>query len=207
MAKIEINENGPYMIKDLEKLTGSINTEPENKTVIALCRCGASRNKPFCDGTHVNTGFSGEKERKKKHETNEFVGKDITVVDNPGICCHAGECVHGAREVFFSREGNKRISHPDNGDKEKIIQTIRKCPSGSLAYKIDNDVYDEYFSEEEIFIAKDGPLHIRGGVELDDESGKELISREHYTLCRCGASSNKPFCDGIHKQINFQEKS
>ncbi len=203
MAKIEIKENGPYTIKNLEKLTDSKNTESGNKKVIALCRCGASRNKPFCDGAHVNTGFSGKKERKEKHETNEFEGKEITVVDNPGICCHAGECVKGAPEVFFSREGNKRVSNPDNGDKEKVIQTIRKCPSGSLAYKIDNDLYDEYFSEEEIFIAKDGPLHIRGGIELDDDSGKELISRDHYTLCRCGASRNKPFCDGTHKTINF----
>jgi len=203
MGKIKISEDGPYMVENLQKLTDSNDTEFENKEMIALCRCGASKSKPFCDGSHTDTGFSGKKEREEKFETNEFKGKQITVLDNSGVCCHAGECVSGSPEVFFSRKEGKRISNPDNGDKENIVQTIRKCPSGALTYKIDNELFDEYFSDEEIFISKDGPLHVRGGVDLDDGSKDELNSKKHYTLCRCGASNNKPFCDGIHKMINF----
>jgi len=204
MAKIKISENGPYTVENLQKLTDSKNTEFENKEVIALCRCGASNNKPYCDGSHASAGFSGEKERKEQPAINEFEGKQITVVDNSGVCCHAGACVTGSPEVFFTRDQDgKRISNPDMGEKENTIQTIRKCPSGALTYKANHKFIDDYFSDEEISIAKNGPLHVRGGIELDDESKKELNSENHYTLCRCGASRNKPFCDGVHKVINF----
>lgn len=204
MAKIKISENGPYTVENLQKLTDSNNTEFENKEEIALCRCGASDNKPYCDGAHTNTGFSGKKERKEQPAINEFEGKEITVVDNSGVCCHAGACVSGSPGVFFTRgQDGKRISNPDKGEKENIIQTIKKCPSGALAYKANHKFIDDYFLDEEISIAKNGPLHVRGGIELDDQSKNELNSENHYTLCRCGASRNKPFCDGVHKTINF----
>lgn len=204
MAKIEISKDGPFIVKNLNKLTSSAK-KFEPKEQIALCRCGASKNKPYCDGSHVAAKFIGDKERTQKYETNEFKGEKLTVVDNIGICCHAGECVKGSPKTFFSWQGQKRISNPDADTKESIIETIRKCPSGSLAYKLDDKLHDEYFNEQEIFIGKDGPLHVRGGVELDDDASKELISKEHYTLCRCGASKNKPFCDGSHKKINFKD--
>lgn len=97
----------------------------------------------------------------------------------------------------------KRISNPNNDEKEKIIETIRNCPSGSLTYKIDGKLYDEFFSEPEIFVSKNGPLNIRGKISLNNPCSSELISREHYTLCRCGSSKNKPFCDGSHKKVGF----
>lgn len=204
MAKIEISKDGPFIVKQLNKLTSS-QGEFEVKEQIALCRCGASKNKPYCDGSHISAKFSGEKQRDEEYETLEFKGEKLTVVDNIGICCHAGECVKGAPKAFFTFDGSKRISKPDEDAKENIIQTIRKCPSGSLAYKLNGKLYDEYFSQEEIFISKNGPLHIRGGIQLDDPATKELVSKEHYTLCRCGASKNKPFCDGTHKKINFTD--
>ncbi|HIJ11110.1 TPA: hypothetical protein HA278_03565, partial [Candidatus Woesearchaeota archaeon] len=189
MASITPTKNGPYIVKGLDKLTNPAKEFPTQEEQ-ALCRCGHSKNKPFCDGSHVAAKFSGVKIRKETYDTIEFKGKEVTVVDNIGICAHAGECTKGVPNVFFSWEGENRISNPDKGDKEKIIATIRKCPSGSLAYKLDGKLHDKYFSEEEIFISKNGPLHIRGGVKLDDKSSKELISKEHYTLCRCGASKN-----------------
>ncbi len=201
MAKIDASENGPYIVTNLNKLTHSNNEPLETKEVMALCRCGASKTKPFCDGAHAINGFSSKKEREETYPEEEFVGKDITIVDNVGICAHAGECVKGAPDTFFTHEDNKRVSHPDNDGKEKIINTIKKCPSGSLAYKVDGKLEDQYFSEEEIVITKYGPLHVRGSVEFDNS---ELVSKEHYTLCRCGASKNKPFCDGMHAKTGFK---
>ena len=203
MASIDISKNGPYIVKELHKVTNS-EKEFEKKEQQALCRCGDSKNKPYCDGSHQSNNFSGKKERTETYDTAEFKGKEITIMDNVGICCHAGECTKGAPEVFFTHENKKRISHPDKGDKEKTINVIRKCPSGSLAYKLSEKLYDQYFSEEEIFIAKDGPLHVRGGVALNGDSAKELVSKEHYALCRCGKSKNKPFCDGTHFKVGFK---
>lgn len=203
-TKIEIKKDGPYMVKNLKKLTDCNNNRIDSEDISALCRCGKSRKKPFCDGTHQDVGFNDKKVRTEKYDTKEYQGKDITVVDNIGICSHAGECVKGSPDTFFNWDGEERISNPDNSDKEKIIETIKNCPSGSLSYKIDSRLHNEFFSEEEVFVSKDGPLHIRGGVILDDPTKEELISKEHYTLCRCGASKNKPFCDGMHKKVNFK---
>ena len=202
---IDASSNGPFMVKNLNKLTKSNNDELETKPVMALCRCGSSNTKPFCDGTHTKIGFDDRRERKEEYAINEFKGKDITVVDDIGVCSHAGACVRGAPKTFFSWEGEKRISTPDKEIKEEIIETIRKCPSGSLTYKIDGKLYDEYFSEPEIFISKDGPLYVRGGLVFSDPRGAKSHSKDHNTLCRCGSSKTKPFCDGTHKKVGFTD--
>ncbi len=200
---IDVPESGPFLVKNLKKLTDSQDQPIEMaKDVIALCRCGASKNKPFCDGTHSDIGFTGAKERTETYGTKTFEGKELTVIDNRDVCCGAGECSRGAPGAFFRREAGERISEPDNQEKQKIIDTIRQCPSGSLAFMIEGELQDEFFSEPEIFVSKDGPLHVRGGIELTDDD--KPVSRNHYTLCRCGASKNKPFCDGEHEDIEFR---
>jgi CDGSH-type Zn-finger protein len=200
---IDVPATGPFLVKNLTKLTDANNQPVEMaKEVIALCRCGASKNKPFCDGTHSDIGFSGAKERQETYPEKTFKGAELTVIDNVGVCCHAGACVHGAPSAFFRWEGDERISEPDNEEKQKIIDTIRQCPSGSLAYLLNDELRDEFFSEPEIFISEDGPLHVRGGVELNDDD--KPVSNNHYTLCRCGASKNKPYCDGAHKDAGFK---
>jgi len=202
---IDVPEKGPFLVKNLPKLTDS-NDQPiaMETDVIALCRCGASENKPFCDGTHKDIGFTGERERSEEYPTQEFAGKELTVVDDIGICCHAGSCVHGAPGSFFNWDGDERISEPDKEERDTVIETIRKCPSGSLAYKLGGKLHDQFFSESEIFVSEDGPLHVRGGVEFNDPTGARPPTTDHYTLCRCGASKNKPFCDGSHTDAGFK---
>ena len=203
---INISPTGPFIVKGLKQLTDAQgNSIKIDKPVIALCRCGASKNKPFCDGAHSSIGFSGEKERTEEFGTKEFESRELTIIDNIGVCCHAGVCVDGAPSVFFSWDGDERISVPDEADKQAIIDTIRKCPSGSLAYKLQDELHDEYFSDPEIFVSKDGPLHVRGGTTLNNPAGESPVSSDHYTLCRCGASKNKPFCDGAHKEAGFED--
>lgn len=203
---ITAQNNGPLIVNNLKKFTNSKCEEIKTQDNMALCRCGKSESKPFCDGTHTKVNFSDNIERKKVYETEEFKGKDLTVVDNVGACSHAGFCVKGSPDVFFAHINGKRISHPDNETKEETIKTIKKCPSGSLAYKIDGKLYDEYFTEPEIHISKDGPLYIRGNIKFADANKSNSQSKEHYTLCRCGASKNKPFCDGNHAEIEFSDE-
>lgn len=203
---IDVPEDGPFLVKGLKKLTNHENQPVAmQKDVIALCRCGASENKPFCDGTHKDIGFSGKKERTEIYPVREYIGEELTVVDDVGICCDARLCTHGAPETFFRWDGDERISEPDKEARDKVIETIRACPSGSLAYKLDGKLHDEFFSEAEIFISKDGPLHVRGGIEFNDPDGANPPTTDHYTLCRCGASKNKPFCDGAHKDVGFKD--
>ena len=201
---IDVPETGPFLVKNLKKLKNANNQPIEMaKDVIALCRCGASENKPFCDGAHSKIGFTGAKERTETYDTKTFEGKEFAVIDNIGVCSHAGACVNGAPSAFFKWDGDERISEPDKEEKQKVIDTIRQCPSGSLAYMIDGKLQDEFFSEPEIFVSKDGPLHVRGGIELNDD--EKPASKNHYTLCRCGASKNKPYCDGAHKEAGFKD--
>lgn len=200
--RINVPEGGPFLVKGLRRLTDSQDQPIEMaKDVIALCRCGASKNKPFCDGSHKGIGFTGVKERQESYPVREYTGQELAVVDDIGICCHAGACVRGAPEAFFQWKGDERVSAPDACEPDKIIATIRACPSGSLAYKLDGKLHDEFFSEAEIFVSKDGPLHVRGGVEIN---GETPTTTDHYTLCRCGASKNKPYCDGAHKSAGFK---
>lgn len=205
---IQASENGPFIVKGLERLTDADGSAlPMKKDVVALCRCGASGNKPFCDGSHVGVGFSSKKERSETYEARQYDGKEIGVVDNIGICCHAGECVRGAPEVFFRWENGERISVPDEGDRARIMEVVRRCPSGSLLTMLDGQTQARFYEGEvaEIHVSKDGPLHIRGEMTLDDADGARPVTDDHYTLCRCGASKNKPFCDGAHKKAGFRD--
>jgi CDGSH-type Zn-finger protein len=205
-SSIDVIPDGPLKASGIEKFQNSKGENLQNSGSMFLCRCGQSGKKPFCDGKHTKAGFSGKnirKERNEKYETYEFAGKELTVVDNIGACCHAGFCVKGAPDTFFSWEGDKRISNPDNTDKDTIIKTVRKCPSGSLAYKLDSKLEDHYFSTTAIIASQNGPLEIQGSPELKDPDNAKPQSKEHYTLCRCGASENKPFCDGKHSKVGF----
>jgi len=204
---IEVVKDGPYIVKNVEIFKNSRGQSIEAKSTMALCRCGGSANKPFCDGTHGKTGFSGKLEKdisKDKKET--FKGKEIDILDNPGVCSHAGFCDGNLPKVFWKFENGKRIPHPDAASKDEIEQVIKMCPSGSLSYALRGKVYNEQDREPSVFVARDGPYFITGYAELKDEIGTKPESREHYTLCRCGGSKNKPFCDGNHWHIKFKDE-
>jgi CDGSH-type Zn-finger protein len=202
---IECSTDGPYIVRNLEKLQKSTGEAIPTKRTIALCRCGGSANKPFCDGTHSTIGFSGQKladgsgNKRRNH-----VGKRITIHDNRGICSHAGFCTDTLASVF--RMKSKPWIDPDGAEVEAIIQTIKQCPSGALSYSIEDVEYRDQARESMITVSKDGPYYVTGGVVLKDQPRGEGASDEHYTLCRCGASKNKPFCDGSHWHIQFADE-
>lgn len=128
-------KDGPLRIQGLKRIDtadGAIECESN----IALCRCGRSENKPFCDGTHVRVGFSSDKiGGPNPDRRDDYAGKTITIHDNRAICSHAGFCTDGLPSVF--RMSTEPWIDPDGATAEKIIETVRKCPSGALSYSID----------------------------------------------------------------------
>lgn len=221
--KIQPLPNGPYyLINDMQpKVVYNLQNfkgEPLSTTVgIALCRCGASKNKPFCDGTHSVIGFSSANKTLEenddiekiviKDKRRDYPGKEITVHDNRRICSHAAECVNNLSSVF--KLGSRPWINPDGSKMNDIIEVVRRCPSGALSYSIDGVEYRDPEEQRNptVTVLKNGPYHITGGIELIGENIQfgEGASKEHYTLCRCGASENKPFCDGAHKSSKFND--
>jgi thiamine pyrophosphate-dependent acetolactate synthase large subunit-like protein/CDGSH-type Zn-finger protein/nitrite reductase/ring-hydroxylating ferredoxin subunit len=199
---IEITENGPLIVKGLDDFQNSRGDSIETKPVLALCRCGASDNKPFCDGTHANIGFTGQKLSKGKWDFREnYVGKKITIHDNREVCCHAGFCTGRLPSVWKS--GVEPWIDADGDEVDKVIETIKMCPSGALSYSVEDVEHRDQERDPAIRVTKDGQYNIMGGIELIDiDFGKE-VSKEHYALCRCGWSKNKPFCDGSHWYAKF----
>lgn len=195
--------DGPYMVNGLKRFAnknGSITV----KEKMALCRCGGSANKPFCDGTHTKNGFSSAKlEGRVEDKRDNYTGKKITIHDNRGICAHAGSCTDGLAAVFHLKE--EPWICPDDASADEIIETIKKCPSGALSYSVDDIEHRDHDGEPTVFVAPNGPYVVSGGLHLLDTVYGEGASQEHYTLCRCGGSKNKPFCDGSHWNIKFTD--
>jgi CDGSH-type Zn-finger protein len=210
-----LNNVKPKTVENLQNLKG----EPlSTVSGVALCRCGASKNKPFCDGTHSIIGFStdnkvGESTSSNSVETKiikdkrkDYLGRRITVHDNRRICSHSAECKHNLPAVF--KLNSRPWIDPDASEVNRIVDTIGKCPSGALSYSIDGIEYrDQNDRNPMATVSKDGPYVVTGGVELIGNNIQfgDGASKEHFTLCRCGASNIKPFCDGMHKVINFKD--
>lgn len=201
--KITPTPDGPYMVEGLNNFAnrkGSI----ETSETMALCRCGGSANKPFCDGTHAKNGFSSAKlDGRIEDKRDNYLGKQITIHDNRGICAHAGYCTDGLAAVFRMKE--EPWIHPDSATAEEIIKTIQKCPSGALSYTVDGTEHRNRDGEPTIFVAPNGPYVVSGCPNLVGTAQGEGASEEHFTMCRCGGSKNKPFCDGSHWYNDFTD--
>ena len=189
--RITCQPNGPYRFSR------------DGKDVY-YCRCGGSKNKPYCDGTHKSNGFRGDRLADGRLDKRKnYVGKRITIHDNRAICAHAGACTDNLQSVFRMKQ--EPWVDADGAVVEAIAATIRKCPSGALSYSVDGVEHRDQAREPMVTVTKDGPYTVTGAVELVDVAFGEGASREHYTLCRCGGSKNKPFCDGTHWSIGFRD--
>ncbi len=131
---IEARENGPLVVKGLDTLKGPDGQELEVKPVMALCRCGGSKSKPFCDGSHKTNGFDGTSGVPAgRNRVIDYVGQEVTVTFNPLVCAHAAECARIAPKVFDAAE--KPWVQPDKGSRAEIEEVIAHCPSGALALR------------------------------------------------------------------------
>ncbi|MBV9691943.1 MAG: CDGSH iron-sulfur domain-containing protein [Ktedonobacteraceae bacterium] len=212
-CSIQASRNGPYLLTNVENLQNSRGERIATRPQMALCRCGGSAIKPFCDGTHARIGFTGDKQPDRVPDREDtYVGEQITVLDNRGICQHSGFCTDNLASVFRLRQ--EPWIDANGSRMEEIIAAVRACPSGALSYAIGGierrDEVDQV-REPMITVSKDGPYRVTGGIPLkdgqgNDEQGAQGSSREHYALCRCGQSKNKPFCSGQHWYVNFHDE-
>lgn len=205
-VKIDVLSDGPLIVDNLKKLTGADGTAIKTEGKTALCRCGSSSNKPFCDGSHKKAGFVSAREKEGSLDKEDpYEGKEITVYDNRAICCHAGECVSNLSSVFDV--SSRPWIRPDNAAVDQIKEVVEKCPSGALSYVVGGVHIRDFDREAEIRIAKNGPYNVTGGIKLGVPEDIQPPSREHYSLCRCGASKNKPYCDGSHGEAGFSDEN
>ena len=163
----------------------------------ALCRCGKPENKPFCDGTHAKKGFDGTLTADRNPASSRcktFTGPNVVMTDDPTLCVHAGFCGTRLTNVW------KMVKKADDPEvKTRLQEMVANCPSGRLEISQTEDgKLEEPEYAPSVATIPNGPLWVRGGVEIQTMDGFTYEIRNRVTLCRCGQSKNKPFCDGTH---------
>lgn len=132
----------------------------------------------------------------------EYTREDLTVVWKPETCSHSRKCFSGLRSVF---DPTKRPWVDMSGaEKEAIINQVKQCPSGALSYRMANATENPSTPEPmTVEVNPTGPLIVKGDFTITHPDGRVEQRAGRTTLCRCGASQNKPFCDASHKKIGF----
>ena len=196
---IEERENGPLVVKGITRLQGVDGTMLECKPVMALCRCGGSKTKPFCDSSHKTNGFQSRGgEPAGKDKLLVYEGAEVTVTYNPRLCSHAAECGRLASHIFNPEQ--KPWVQPDNGTLAEVEAVIAACPSGALALAGPKHLTAE---APEIRVERNGSYWVQGPI-LSAHVPGEGATPEKYVLCRCGLSGNKPYCDGSHRDKGWK---
>lgn len=215
--RIKVTKNGPYLVLGGVPLASVRIEFDEEGTAMRyrvlkeypisdpyyLCRCGRSGHKPFCDGTHAKTGFDGT-------ETGPFEGYEagaeriegpgVTLLDNRDYCVGARFC-HRAGGIWELTERSD-----DERARETAEEIAAACPSGRLVVCDRHGRPIEPETEESIHLIQDrdrkdrGPIWARGGILIESADDRRYEARKRVTLCRCGRSGCKPFCDGSHLQ-------
>lgn len=212
--RIVVAGSGPYLVTNAAAVRSHLGEPLRVPPQLALCRCGESGDKPFCDGSHARTSFSGAKDPKRVRDHRDtYPGAQVTIFDNRGICQHSGFCTDRLPTVF--RTGAEPFVAPSGGRMDEIVRAVRDCPSGALSLAFDGtearDLADWHGGRQPaVEVSLDGPYRVTGGIPLADAAGREIrrasgSSREHYALCRCGHSQNKPFCSGMHWYVQFRD--
>ena len=223
-ATITISLNGPYLVSGSLPLAQQIiganaagdsvawkegKTYPA-KAQYALCRCGHSSHKPFCDATHAKIGFDGTETASRKsyrEQAKLMQGPTMSLTDAESLCAFGRFCDPNGSVWNQVMESDQPTAH------KHFVQQTCDCPSGRLVAwdnKTGNALEPKY--EPSIGLIEDpaqgcsGPIWARGGVQVIGADGFAYEVRNRVTLCRCGASRNKPFCDGAHASIGFSDE-
>jgi CDGSH-type Zn-finger protein len=223
--KITIVKDGPYQVTGavpLVRETIGANSAgdsvdwvesgaQEARRAYLLCRCGHSANKPFCDSTHQAVGFDGTETASRApydEQAGVMEGPAVAMTDAESLCAFARFC---------DRDGNvwNTVSAVSSGpEKAAFVRQVGQCPSGRLRVLelIDGKAIEPELPPSIALVSDPaqgvaGPLWVRGGIEIIAADGAVYEVRNRVTLCRCGASKNKPFCDGSHAadEVRFQE--
>jgi len=214
--KITVSKNGPYVVTGgvplvQEEICNDEEGYCRNWRVAkqyplqkqyALCRCGHSQNKPFCDGTHAKIGFDGTETAGNEpylRHPRIVRGPGLELLDYENLCVHARFCMRAGGIWGLTEHSG------DSQAKKTAIEEACNCPSGRLVLK-DRETGKtiEPVLEKSIIVVEypprgeHGPLWVRGGIPVVSADGKSYKIRNRLTLCRCGKSKNQPFCDGSH---------
>ncbi len=161
-----VAENGPYLVTNAAAVRSYLGEPLRVPPQLALCRCGESGDKPFCDGSHARTGFSGAKDPKRVPDQRDtYPGTQVTVFDNRGICQHSGFCTDRLPAVF--RTDTEPFVAPSGGRMDEIVRAVRDCPSGALSLAFDGtearDLAEWHgIREPAIEVSLDGPYRVTG---------------------------------------------
>jgi len=222
-VRITIVKDGPYLVSGGLPLSKEIivtdmfgvpvrwekgERYPAQKNY-ALCRCGHSKNMPYCTGTHSEVGFDGtETADRKKYlaKAEKISGPEIALRDAPEFCALARFCDRGKGVWQLTRESDNPKA------KETAIQEAKDCPAGRLVMydrktgkPLEPDLKPSISLVEDPGAKVSGPIWVKGGVQVESSSGARYETRNRVTLCRCGKSGNKPFCDGTHTRVGFSD--
>jgi CDGSH-type Zn-finger protein len=218
--RIVVTKDGPYRVEGGVPLlrTAIVQTErgepvawdegPAFETpgeVYELCRCGRSSTKPFCDSTHERIPFDGTETADRgpiaqRREAWEGEANHI-LYDDLSLCTHAGFCRNVRTGVW------EMVEEADDPEvRTEFAAMVKRCPSGRLAFAVlpDPEPVEPTF-EPSVGVEPDASYWIRGVVPVVSEDETPYEVRNRQTLCRCGQSRNKPFCDGSHKQFGFDD--
>jgi CDGSH-type Zn-finger protein len=221
--RIRVSKNGPYVVSGdvpLARATITPNAEGmswewkigppiETKSEYKLCRCGRSNSKPFCDGSHATVGFDGQETATRTpyaRQAEEIDGPTLVLRDAERLCAFARFCDPGGKIWGL-------IEQTDNSDaRELVIREANHCPGGRLTVSdrrsgkaLEHPLPPSIGVVEDPALGVSGPLWVRGGVTIESHEGRPYEVRNRVALCRCGASDNKPFCNGSHASVKFKD--
>jgi CDGSH-type Zn-finger protein len=223
--KVVILDKGPYLVYGQPPLAAQHITPnevgeswrfdegksfPTDKEPTSLCRCGASKNKPYCDGTHQSHKWKAKLSARPEALLDNVEitsGDELTLTDNQQYCvfarfCDAGGGVWAATETSY-----------DDSARRQAIRQASMCPSGRLMIWGNNsDLPFERQYRPSLGLIEDDALHVsgglwvRGGIRIEREDGVYYEVRNRTVLCRCGESANKPYCDGSHASLHWRDE-
>jgi CDGSH-type Zn-finger protein len=216
--RIKVLKDGPYRVEgdvpvvrmrpvvdsEGDKVDWERTSELPHAATFDLCRCGRSSTLPFCDGAGEKSGFDGTETAdrgsgmERRYQYGE--GPVVVLTDDESLCSSAAFCHRGADDVW--KLADKETADPER--RALLSEMVRLCPSGRLVlHRLPDGDADEEQLSAEIGVIDNGPLWIRGRIPVEAADGSRYEVRNRVTLCRCGRSQNKPFCDSSHVGARF----
>jgi CDGSH-type Zn-finger protein len=221
--RIVVSENGPYRVYGSVPLRVQVIVPNEEgmswdweagKTFetgeeYALCRCGNSKKMPFCDKSHLKIGFDGEETASRvpyARQAEQTDGPTLILSDAENLCAFARFCDPGGKIWSL-------IEQTDNAEvRDLVIREAMHCPAGRLVLhdkktrkEIEEQLQPGIGLVEDPALGCSGPLWVQGGIVIESYDGRRYEKHNRVTLCRCGASDNKPFCNGSHASMKFHD--
>jgi len=220
--RVKVTKNGPYIVSGTvpmsvesivpdsegESESWRVETKLTDRERCGVCRCGKSDAKPLCDGSHLDVAFDGTETAEcgtYLERADILLGPRVDVADRKDLCAEARFC-HRNGTVW------RRVGEDSDEAAETVVAQSELCPSGRYtALDKATGMPHELELAPSIAFVQDphqgvsGPIWVRGGIVIESADGREYEVRNRVTLCRCGQSSNKPFCDGTHVGCGFHD--